>query len=436
MPYRDTSNNIKAGAFLLIALLLVAAVVVTLAGAISVFKPTNTYRVRFTLQEGAADLQRGSEVRVGGRPVGQVTSVFLDDENADGVKDSVVVRMAIDHGLTIYDDALVYLEQPLFGGSSILNLPGIGGARGAEPLDEGDLLQGDLAPPGFLAGAGYGPDEAGKVRGVIDSIASLAERLEAGTQGLDGSLVENAQAFVAGIREEVDRFRARSGGWYERIDTITERGSTFATGLVETGRSIDQRVEQAREFLASLQELVDQNRPGVDRMVASAESAAANADEITARVRDETLELTNQMLRDGRDAVAEAEDAVERVDSLVAESAPDVRKAIANVRLASDQIRLTMGEVRRAPWRLLQRPSTKELEYELLYDTARSYASAVSDLRAAAESIESSIEAGPATPEQRARLRRLVEEVQDSFLTYDAAEEALLNELIQRSPGG
>jgi hypothetical protein len=74
---------------------------------------------------------------------------------------------------------------------------------------------------------------------------------------------------------------------------------------------------------------------------------------------------------------------------MLKEHRPAIRTSMANFRLASDQLRATLQEVRRSPWRLLYRPEMRELEFELLYDSARAYAEAVGNLRGAAESLES-----------------------------------------------
>jgi hypothetical protein len=107
---------------------------------------------------------------------------------------------------------------------------------------------------------------------------------------------------------------------------------------------------------------------------------------------------------------------------------------MANFRLASDQLKLTMMEVRRAPWRLLYRPDTKELQYELLYDSARAYATAVSDLRAATESLEAAQAAGGARPAtEGATIDELIDQVRRALDAYRLTEEKFVNLLLEKA---
>jgi hypothetical protein len=146
------------------------------------------------------------------------------------------------------------------------------------------------------------------------------------------------------------------------------------------------------------------------------------------------------LLARGQRGVDEFAALAERANSLMAESAPQLRTIVANARLASDQLKLTSAEVRAAPWKLLSKPTgRKELENEALYDAARQYALAVSDLRAASASLESvtaaqaAADGQPTTPMQREQVDRLLSEVQAAFERYERAERAFLSRLTGRS---
>jgi hypothetical protein len=87
-----------------------------------------------------------------------------------------------------------------------------------------------------------------------------------------------------------------------------------------------------------------------------------------------------------------------------------------------------MVEIRRNPWRLLYRPGAKETRTEILYDAARAYAAAVSDLRAASEALQAaSVRADPDSE----NISRLLAELQAAFSRFEETERALLDKLIQ-----
>jgi N-methylhydantoinase B/oxoprolinase/acetone carboxylase alpha subunit len=119
----------------------------------------------------------------------------------------------------------------------------------------------------------------------------------------------------------------------------------------------------------------------------------------------------------------------ERIRILVGQRASDMETAIANARIASDQLKLTMVEVRQAPWKILAAPTgRKELENEVLYDSVRAYASAVSDLRAAAASLDAMTQDNTRALREadRETIDRITKEVQGAFERYEKAERAFL----------
>ncbi len=408
MPANEGQNAVKAGAFVILTLALATTAVLLLAGVPEKLRPTMNYVVEFELSEGAAGLAQDSPVRIGGRDVGRVTGVSFS-RTETGVVTGVLVDIAVSDDIELYEGATAFLERPLLGSGAVLNFESIGDQRSGETLPEGAVIPGEPQVPQFMAQAGYGSTQREQLQNILARADSLSVELEEA---------------VAEVREVVGEARGRSSDWFERAEQIL----STAQGAAEEMR---EGVQGGRRLIASLQESVDDNRPAVDQAIANIEAASASAREAVAHFNEETLALMDDMLERGRGAVAEAQQAVERLDEAVASELPDVRKAIANARLASDQLRLTTGEVRRAPWRLLYRPSERELEFELLYDAARSYADAVSDLRAASETLEAVGQSGTAEADATERYAR---EISEAFQRYETAEERFLELLSASTP--
>jgi hypothetical protein len=101
---------------------------------------------------------------------------------------------------------------------------------------------------------------------------------------------------------------------------------------------------------------------------------------------------------------------------------PNIDQALARFRLGADQFKLFTVEVRSQPWRLLHRPDTKELESQLLYDASRSYAQAVSDLRATSASLESVL-IGWGTGQSAANIPRNETQIQDLMTELQRSRE-------------
>lgn len=408
MPANEGRNAVKAGVFVILTLALAITAILLLAGVPEKLRPTTDYVVRFDLDEGAAGLQQDSPVRIGGRDVGRVTGVNFE-RTESGVITSVLVDIAVAEDIHLHEGATAFLERPLLGSGAVLNFESVGDQRSGEVLTEGAVIPGEPQVPQFMAQAGYGSTQREQLQNVLARADSLTVDIEKA---------------VADVREVVAEARGRSGDWFDRADQI------FTTAQ-DTAEEIREGVRSGRELIASLQEGVDENRPAVNEAIANIEAASASAREAVAHFNEETLALMDDLLARGRETVAEAREAVERADEALASELPEIRKAIANARLASDQLRLTTGEVRRAPWRLLYRPSERELEFELLYDAARSYADAVSDLRAASETLESVSEAGVA---ESGATERYAQEITDAFRRYEAAEGRFLELLSEEAP--
>jgi len=242
-------------------------------------------------------------------------------------------------------------------------------------------------------------------------------------------IVPGFRAATTDVQAIASEARERSSVWFDRTDDVTR-------DLTRLSTEANAAVADARDFIANVNALVEDNRESFNHTVASVESVSKRADELVARLNEESVTLLNEMLAEGRRQMEEAGAVIDRVASLVAEEEPEIRKALANIRLASDQMKLTMGEVRRSPWRLLYRPKTRELEYELLYDSARTYASAVSDLRAASESLESIVGAEGASRTLRPdAVDSYLSEISQAFERYRQAEERFLTTLMaQQGP--
>ena len=398
MAGREQSNAVRAGVFVVSSVLLAVFIIVVLSGLRELLKPANSYIVRFDLAVGAQGLSEGSEVRIGGQKVGRVTSVQFTYDGDDGMPTSVDVKIRIPRRLRLHEGATARLEVPLLGSTSVLNFPSLGDPEAAV-IERGGVVRGQLAAPAFLASAGYGSEQSNQMQHILTGMDDIVTRVNEG--------------IVPGVEEVVADVRDRSGVWFDSIDSTTLN---------------------AMKLAASLRAMLDDNRAKIDSTIASAESATGKADEIASRVRDEMVEAAIAMLEDGRSVAADANQTVERIDALIQEATPDIRMSMANLRLTADQFKMASMEIRRAPWRLLYRPDTKELEYELLYDAARSYADAVSNLRGASASLESAASTdGSRLALDGQTIGDLSERVGAAFADYQFAEERFLRLLLEKA---
>lgn len=421
------ATHVRAGAFVFVSLVIFVVLLISLAGGSDLWRRTTGYVVRFPLETGAAGLEIGSDVRVGGRSVGAVARIDLAYDDAGRPPVGVDVSINVERSIPVFPDAVAFLERPLFGSASVINFPSLGGADATQKtLGAGGRIRGEIAPPELLRNAGYGSKQSEQLFSILDRFDKITKSAEALTNDFVERIFpqfEQAAGDVSALTADV---RARSGGWFDNTDEILGE-------FVTISRETNAAVADARAFISDVRGVVDENRDSFNATVANIERATERADALLARVNDETLDLLNGMLEDGRARVADAGEIIDRASSLLREEEPEIRVAMANLRLASEELKLTMGEVRRSPWRLLYRPKTKELEYELLYDSARTYASAVSDLRAASEALESVLGSdGSRLATGGQPIENFIQRIAAAFERYRHAEETFLDTLLKQ----
>lgn len=428
-------NAVVAGAFVVGSLALGVWGSFMLADR-SGFGSTREYVIRFSLADGASGLKRGSNVTLGGQPVGRVLSVDfarLEDGAEQGiVARAVDVRVEIRSDLVLFESAPVYLEKPLLGTLSTLNFTGPGdpslvqAPQGTSALLEaGEMLPGKVGAPGFLAQAGFGPEQVEQAQRTLAGVERAVTRV---AEVVDRTGPE-VEAGVAQARGLVDDVRGAFGRWAPSADTTmanVERASDRLAPMVE---SAEKAVQEARDALADARKVVTENRERIDAIIANVESASSKVDR-------ETIELINGSMRDARGAVSAFAEALAEVERTISEQTPGVRRVLSNLRLMSEQLKLTSVEVRSQPWRLIYQPTRKEVETQLLYDATRSFAEAASDLRAGAEAMQALAarggQAAPGVPD----LEEVSRAIRDSLMRYQAAEEAFLERLMERERDG
>ncbi|HZW08979.1 MAG TPA: hypothetical protein VFF69_03670 [Phycisphaerales bacterium] len=423
--------NLLAGGFLVGGVVL--AVLTSFVLADVTFARSREYVVRFSLRDGATGLAEDAAVRVGGQQQGKVESISLERDASTG-EYVVDVRVSLRADIELYEDAWAYLEVPLLGTASTINIPYVGtganvaDAQGASPaLDAGEVLRGSVAPPAFLANAGFGPEQRVQLQQIFASaersMREISEAL-AEIRPRIGPVADDVRASVASARRSIESVETDLTGWRGSISATlgnVERASADLGPMTGDAKII---LADAKELIRSGRAVVDDNRPRIDNILARTESVVTGVDEEWVPRGSALLDTT----REGADRFAALG---EQANQLLAEQRPGIERALANLRIASDQLKFLAIEARAQPWRLLHRPDTKELENQLLYDSARSYAVAVSDLRAASEAMDSIVaQAGEGGPIDAAALQSIRAKLQEAFERYAGAEAELMDRMI------
>lgn len=417
MASRNQRNTFLTGMLVTGSIVASVIVIVVLSGILDTLG-TTTYTVRFELATNVGGLQPGAEVRVGGQRVGVVHAVDFRGEN-DSIE-GIDVGIRVDSDLVLREDAIVFLELPLLGTQGVINFPSMGSGA---VLPEDGVIDGSLAPPSFLAQAGFGDEERSQVQSILTNVDDFSQRL--------GPMGESAQAAVDDARAISESARTNWDNlWSGRIDTITGEVAAAAERAPKLAEDIQTRLDELEGLFASAKATIDDNREDIDTTVDNVRATTGEARAFSERLNGEITDRFMDLLKTGQEELVKAGDAVAKVGEVIDEERPNIMKSMANFRLASDQLRDTLVEVRRSPWRLLYRPDTRELQYELLYDAARSYAGALSDLRAASESLRVVSEVGAeGRPASDERMQLLLDNLDRAFEGYEEAESLFIERI-------
>jgi ABC-type transporter Mla subunit MlaD len=271
------------------------------------------------------------------------------------------------------------------------------------------VLKGLVGPPGFLAQAGISSKDIQDFKDLVTKANKGADEinaiLETNRPKID-ALVTDASSIVARVEKKMPEWEAR----VDRITTDVETSAKILPGVAENLRVQVDKVGA----------LIDRNEARFERIV-------TNTDEAMEKVNHQVIDPLRASLTEAESALKRFSPTVDKVRLFVDESVPQVQETLANVELMSQQLKLVSVEVRSQPWRIFYRPDTKELQETLLYDAARTYADAVSDLRAASDSLRAAQSQGNAIGEARAR--ELERDVREALNRVRASEAEYLKRL-------
>lgn len=420
MAKRSSKNNVLAGLFVLVSIILAVAVVIVLADAGEALEPTRRYTIRFTIAEGAIGLASGSPVTLGGQKVGRVSDIeFTGGDQPEAID----VEIRIRKGLLLHTDASVQLVIPLLGANTQINIDDLGTAA-APVADEDTPIDGALAPPGFLAQAGYGPDQQMQVQSILNNLAETSAWANEFRRTLEGditaagdrleSILANMDALAADLGEKWPQ-------WSERADSILTTADEQIGPFIADARA---GVEDVRRTVGKVEGVLDDNREDI-------RSTVANIEELSTKLNGDMYEDFQTVLQRAATALDNFSATAEEARELIELNGPQLGLIIANARIASDQLKATAVEVRHAPWRLLYQPGRKEFENELLYESVRTYAGAVSDLRATAATLRNITESGTGGSDEARTVDQVLADLQDAFERYEQAEREFLDQWLK-----
>lgn len=411
MPSRtdQSRSNLKAGIFVCVGILLAFTVVAILGDVGRFLRPRAEYTLRFDLDAGVDGLVPGSVVKVGGLDSGRVVSVQPQRDGKELL--GALVQIELDGGFALFDNARVTRTQTLLGGNAAVSFSDLGSAEGGTLVPKGGTLDVHSVGGGALRTL-VGEANAERIGEIIENLNVTLASIKQDYASTISPALQRVDQITADARDVVASLKSDYGGWRERVSSTlgnVDVASQKLPPLLDDGKTLVADLRGATEKVSSL---LDANRPAIDEMVVNLRAASGDVKAIVERVRTQMLDRVDGILVQANRGIESYIAVADRLRAEIDTLAPPLETALADARLTAQQLKLASIEVRRSPWRLLYRPSEKELENEMLYDAARSFALAAGDLQSTAETVDrvltKNAELLRADPAMADRLRNLL----------------------------
>ncbi len=376
-------NAFRAGVFMLLSIVLILVMVVAIKGFGRVFEPVQVRAARFPLRDDLGGLQVGDNLRVAGFTVGEIQSINLI---TNVKKPYVRVTFTLPKKYTLRTGAKIVIGGTITG-TSWLNFESLGTGQ---PLPPDYVLTGQ---PGGLSHA-------------LSTFASLAPQIKAMVRQVRTTTVPlvNADLTKLGATEDSIHVAAISatgvlnsihGAIKPALARYDQAADKTAYAMDQAGKLLHSgRQGAVRNFNAAAAEI----RQAIPALLAQ---ALADLDQVHATFTNTTA-LT-----------AEAQ-------KLLAANQNRVAGIIRAVHSASVDLRTFAVEIRHSPWRLLYKPSPKDINNIEIYDAVRQFAQAARHLQHAADVLKAA--ANPQTPAPRTQLHQLLRQLNTTFSQFQIAE--------------
>ena len=389
-------NNVRAGIFVTASIVLGFVVFSILTNAWDrMFKSVSSYVVVFPVEEGVGALASGSPVRLGGVIIGSVTNVTPIVAEGEPTSE-IEIRFQIENDFQLYDNATIYAKSGLLGSSSWISIVNVGSGAIAT---EGSVLTGTTQS---MVTQLLGDDAEINISKSLDALRRLSEAL-AEEDGAIGALLgsEDAEALKSAIHS------ARAS--FSSIETVAEM----------TKKQWAQWQESVSMLLTDAKDLPSE----VKVTLQGVQSAIKQLQDGILQRAELAMESLNATMKN-----------LEIMSDEFKSSSPkwskDISITMQNFKNISSRAKASIDEISASPWRLLYRPTDREVAYEQLNTASWNLLSSLQELSVVSSQL-AELSVSDSAPEEAQNLTELL---QDSVLRFDQARGAMLNQMQQDFP--
>lgn len=424
MPRHHGRNLVAAGLFLVLMTAAAVAVLVLVGGRSLWFEKPTLLRIRF---DTAPNVKPGSAVMLAGQPVGRVRSVqpiqvpcAAPHQNRTCYK--VEVLAAMPPAYHLYKNARVVISQSLIGQTAMINIedPGFEG-------EVTDYLEGKPASP-FAAAAGelgIGETEKTNIQEILANLRQVSADVRKDYPDLAAKLKTTAANLEKATGDLKDAF------------------PELKTKLLAAAADLNDAAKKAKGALDQVDAMLMDNRYNIEATLDNVQEFSEKANTDGTKLLTTANELMGKIDKNLEPILANIKASSESLKGAMADfhvmtgdgksitvtNKANINKTILNLRTTSEHLKALAEEVRRAPWRLLAKPDQKEVETLNLYDSARAFAAAASDLDGCTDSLQTIVRAKQEGIDVDPEIvKGMVERLEETFKRYREAEDALWKE--------
>ena len=373
-------NNVRAGVFVTITIVLGLVVFTILTDAwAKLTTSVSQYQVTFAVSEGVGTLSSGSKVRLGGVLIGDVITV-TPRVSANAPTSFIDVTFQIDTQYTLYINASVHSRAGLLGSTGWLAISDVGNGEVATSQTP---LQGTTAT---MVSQLLGRDAQANIAKSLDALRKISEALS----NEDGALKmllgdEESQALKAAI-------------------------GSAKTGL----ESLDSMLQSTEDVWPSWESSITTILTDSEGIPSTMQETLQNVQEMVIDVRANILPNVEQSMQSFKKSMASLEKMSATYEQKAPKWASDVSDILQNVEQISSRAEKAIDEISASPWRLLYRPTDREIAYEQLNAASWQLLTALSDLRESADMLEE-ISLSDSAPRDAAQLAASLRESAQDF---------------------
>lgn len=284
MPAENTSftaTEIKAGAMVLAALVVLIGFVAAIRGCGAGRVETNTFSAAFTTIEG---LNLGADVRFGGVKVGKVIDIGTDPEDRSQIR--VVFEVPTD--VPVNRGSVATIEQVSLTTSKHLEVST--GASDEQLHVSGDRIASLTSDDGMFGIPDLG-GVVGRLESLLESLETLlgVDRAQLAAKTDGGEMVD-----LAAVTASLNRALSAGASTLENLDETIEENRDEIGEIVARLADLE---DAASQLLANLNAAIDENRPPLNAAMVNLEQLSEEASRQVAELTA-SLAVTLQYLQD------------------------------------------------------------------------------------------------------------------------------------------